>query len=174
MQKSQKKTGGFHRTLAARNSGFPPETVKQNSLGNFSWFLMSHWRENRHVKFYAITVSPHDHHVTPNVVYHALFDIITECKTVISAMYVLERSPTGKYHAHGILASKDYSKFLKVKKHPTCQFHTVKYTPGNWISYCLKDGPTIAHYLTLDENKFYEGSKRYIKHEQLDVTHSIE
>ncbi len=166
-----KKTGGFHRSLHGDlNSGISRENNRRVALDNYSWFLQEQWRENRHVKFYAITISPHDHKQPDSVVFNASKDIITICKSVTGLMYNFEESEKGKIHAHGILASKDYSKFLKIKKHPLCQFHIVEYTPGNWIGYCLKSNPPITHHLFIQQNKHYIITDRFIGHEQLNHT----
>lgn len=164
----------FQRSLKGDlNSGISRKNIEEESLDAFSWYMLNEWRENKYVKFYTINVNPHDHRQPAGIIQAALYDIIRKCKTVISLAYIIEVSPEGKNHAHGILASKDYSKFLKVKKHPICQFYLEKYIPGNWISYIQKDRPPIIHFLRKEmQYNVHEQKCYWIKHEQLSLSHT--
>ncbi len=168
--KNGRETGGFQRSLTGDlNSGFPRKTAELDFQRLFTGFLHEQWRNNRHMKFYAITVNPHRHDQPAIVSHQGMIDLLHVCKTAVSIMYIIEKSPEGKMHAHGILASKDKSKFLKVKRHPLCQFDTPVYIPGNWIPYINKGLPTIVHTLSLVDTRFILPEDRVVHHEQLDI-----
>lgn len=175
IEKSKKPNGqeigiGFHSTLTGGlNSGFPRKTAECELTRAFSGFLHDNWRDNRHMKFYAITVNPHNHSQPSVVVHQGMIDLLHVCKLTVAIMYIIEKSPAGKWHAHGLLASKGYSKFLKAKRHPLVQFDTPVYVPGNWLPYINKDLPTIVHTLTLLDTKYILPSDRVVHHTQLDI-----
>lgn len=143
--------------------------MSKEAIEQYQTYLMDTFRDNRYTKFYALTVTPHIHSTTEYYLSNVMYDIINQCKSVISITYNYERSEAGKLHIHGIIATKDKTKFLKVKKHPIAQIHTTELNGETWIYYCTKSKPRIIHSLT----RVYDVKHHIdpvIRHEQINLT----
>ncbi len=119
---------------------------------NFQLYLHQEWKANQYHKFYTITISPHDNHGSTYILRQSIIDLFRVCKNVVSMRYIYETSKNNKLHIHGLLTSKDYCKFMKVRKHPLVKFHIVQYTPGNWIDYISKEKPNQVHDVIMDND----------------------
>ncbi len=170
-----KETGGFQRSAATYNTdntNFLVQThpIALNAQTSYQSYLLDTYRDNRYTKFYAITITPHIHSTTEVFIFNTVYDVINTCKSVISIHFNYECSDAGKLHIHGIIACKDKTKFLKVKKHPICQIHTTEFNPeGNWIQYCLEKSPSIIHTL-LRSHSLDNSQDMPIRHLQQNIT----
>ncbi len=115
-------------------------------------YLSAHYTSQPYTKFYAFTASPHDKYLNRETLHRTIKDLLKLYSPIYSLLYVIEVSELGKIHAHGIICSRDQSKFVKVRNHPVVQFKIVKYSPGIWIKYILKDNPTKIHVIYKDAN----------------------
>ncbi len=111
-----------------------------------SW-LARQFNKNAYVKFYTFTVSPHQRYCEQLVVHSAIDQILRSYKSVLSVLCITELSDNGKYHAHGLVAAKNPSKFAKFRRHPTCQYKFEELTPGDqWFDYMSKSSPSYLYY----------------------------
>jgi len=115
-----------------------PERL-QNAL--IKW-VQGQFRLYNYSKFYTFTISPHQRYVERMVLEDGVRQIFRSYKSVIGVRYIMETSKLGKLHVHGILCARDNSKFVKLRRHPTCNYMINPYSPGNeWIVYMGKGNP---------------------------------
>lgn len=143
-------------------------TNHQKATASYNEYLLDTWRANRYTQFYTITATPHIHSCSEVFLFNTMYDIINTCQTVTSIHFNYEVSHAGKLHVHGLIACKDKTQFLKVKKHPICQIYTQEYYYGpTWIEYCLQEKPRILHTLERSSNSKDE---QQIRHLQQNIT----
>jgi len=98
-----------------------------------------------HTRFYAVTITPHDHHIDSVLSLHNAFrHMVQTVASATSIVYVFEQGdpPHQKLHAHGIICVHDVCKFTKFKRHPLYSFYCKPLeSAGGWIEYILKDHP---------------------------------
>ncbi len=110
------------------------------------WYEMIMQRDiySKYIEWYTLTLSPKDPTVEIREYFYdlALLRLQSKCKTIIDIVYILETSKHGKLHVHGIIATRDKTKFLKIKRDIRFNWHMdpLTYLDG-WINYMLKESP---------------------------------
>ncbi len=110
------------------------------------WYegILAETAYSKYIKWYTLTIDPLDPtvQVTEHQYELALKRLRDKCKTIIKVAYIYETSEHGKLHLHGILATRDKTKFLKVKHDIRYhyQMDPLTYLDG-WICYILKGSP---------------------------------
>ncbi len=114
---------------------------------HFVQFLCRAYLGNPWAQYYAFTISPHEKYAEKAVSAIAVEHMFKVYNGMIAAIYVFEKSEKGKWHIHGILASADKKKWVKLCKHPLVHYKLTEYVPGEWIDYCLKGKPDKLYYI---------------------------
>lgn len=110
---------------------------------HFNQYLLTEWRSNQYITYYAFTISPHQKSLPKIGIEKSVTDMLNVCKNIISCKYIYETSKLNKIHIHGILAAKQKSKFTKLNKHPLVQYHITEYEHRHnaYIRYMSKCQP---------------------------------
>ena len=113
---------------------------------SFTQYMMKEYKHYNYAKFYTFTISPHQLYAQEIVTHQAASQILSSYKCVYSLRYIIETSDKGKIHAHGILVTRDLSKFVKLRRHPMVNYHFSYYNvDGGWLDYIAKDDPKDIH-----------------------------
>ena len=96
----------------------PPSTLQQA----LTQYMINEYRHYNYAKFYIFTISPHQRYAQEIVTHQAASQILSSYKCVYSLRYIIETSELGKCHAHGILVTRDQSKFVKLRRHPVVNY----------------------------------------------------
>ncbi len=140
-------TGVFERDPT--RGAFLLKSRKNRELTDLAVLKCRQWyarlfKGNVYTRFYTLNVSPFNSRSEMNELDYEEYvkELFTICRNVLGVWFIFEKSEAGKLHLHGFIASKDKSKFLKIKKH--LLFHSeideVTYFDG-WLAYCLKHSP---------------------------------
>ncbi len=129
--------------LKLKKHGYPPSRALINY---FEYYLTHEFHNLNYAKFYILTISPHYRYSGDTVLHHAAKEILHKYKSVYSLRYIIETSLKGKLHIHGIVVSRDYNKFVKLRKNPVVQYKLEQYIDClSWLSYISKDKPTTVY-----------------------------
>lgn len=115
--------------------------------------MLKCYSSNPYVHFYALTVSPRNPDTDIFEVIKSVKDLFKICKNVLSVRYVIEKSPKGKDHIHGILCCRNKSKFMKIRRHPVCHFQIDPFESEGWVGYMGKGHPDICYGMYYNEGK---------------------
>ncbi len=115
---------------------------------------------------YAFTVSPHQRHAGLGTMVAAVRDLFILYKGTIFVSYIEEVSDMGKHHIHGVVVMRSKCKFVKMRKHPVCQYYFRPYDDtAAWANYMGKKSP--SHLFSIYSNVFYS-YKPHIEYLKLD------